>query len=92
MTSILKKIVDKNKFNKKQKSKVTKIIKDLKRYHEWFIKFRDPNKTGLVSILHPWESGYDNSPLWDIPMNKVKLEKNLKYKRGDVKVDRKSVV
>ena len=77
MASILKKIVDKNKFNKKQKSKVIKIIKDLKRYHEWFIKFRDPNKTGLVSILHPWESGYDNSPLWDIPMNKVKLEKNL---------------
>ena len=86
MASILKKIVDKNKFNKKQKSKVIKIIQDLKRYHEWFIKFRDPNKTGLVSILHPWESGYDNSPLWDIPMNKVKLEKNLKYKRGDIKV------
>ena len=86
MASILKKIVDKNKFNKKQKSKVIKINQDLKRYHEWFIKFRDPNKTGLVSILHPWESGYDNSPLWDIPMNKVKLEKNLKYKRGDIKV------
>ena len=86
MTSILKKIIDKNKLNKKQKLKVIKIIKDLKKYHEWFIKFRDPNKSGLVSILHPWESGYDNSPLWDIPMNKVKLEKNLKYKRGDIKV------
>ena len=86
MASILKKIVDKNNFNKKQKSKVIKIIKDLKRYHEWFIKFRDPNKTGLVSILHPWESGYDNSPIWDVPMEKVTIEKNLKYKRADNKL------
>ena len=86
MTSVLKKIVEKNELNKKQKLKVIKIVKNLNKYHEWFIKFRDPKKTGLVSILHPWESGYDNSPLWDIPMSKVKVEKDLKYKRGDVKV------
>ena len=36
--------------------------------------------------MHPWESGYDNSPLWDDPMSKVKVPKNLKYKRGDNKV------
>merc|ERR1711991_606966 len=71
MTSLLKEI---------------KIVKNLNKYHEWFIKFRDPKKTGLVSILHPWESGYDNSPLWDIPMSQIKVEKDLKYKRGDVKV------
>ena len=86
MTSVLKKIVEKNELNKKQKLKVIKIVKNLNKYHEWFIKFRDPKKTGLVSILHPWESGYDNSPLWDIPMSKIKVEKDLKYKRGDVKV------
>ena len=49
-------------------------------------KFRDPKKKGLISILHPWESGYDNSSIWDDPMSKVKVEKNLKYKRGDIKV------
>ena len=86
MASILKKILDKNALNKKQFIKIKKIVKKLKKYHEWFIKYRDPDKTGLVSILHPWESGYDNSPLWDAPLNKIKLEKNLKYKRGDIKV------
>ena len=35
--------------------------------------------------MHPWESGYDNSPIWDEPMNKVKIEKNIKYKRADNK-------
>ena len=86
LATILKKILDKNKINKKQFLEVKKIIKKIRKYHEWFIKFRDPKKTGLVSILHPWESGYDNSPIWDSPMNKVIVEKNLKYKRADNKV------
>ncbi len=29
---------------------------------------RDPNNTGVVAILHPWESGMDNSPAWDESM------------------------
>ncbi len=82
---IIKLILDKNKI-KKEKAEFKKIIKGVLKYHKWFIKFRDPNNSGLVSILHPWESGYDNSPLWDDPMSKVKIPKNLKYKRGDNKV------
>jgi len=86
LATILKQILDKNKISQKQLHEVKKIIKKIKKFHEWFIKFRDPKKTGLVSILHPWESGYDNSPIWDEPMNKVKIEKNIKYKRADNKV------
>ena len=58
----------------------------IKKNLEWFIRYRDPNNTGLISILHPWESGYDNSPLWDKPMSKIKIDKNLKYKRKDNKI------
>ena len=83
---ILKKILDKNKIKTSEKVKIKSIVKKLKKYHDWLIKYRDPKNTGLVSILHPWESGYDNSPLWDYSMNEVKVEKNLKYKRGDNKV------
>ena len=79
-------ILDKNKISNKQTKEVKKIVKKIIRSHEWFIKFRDPNKTGLVSILHPWESGYDNSPIWDDPMERVTIEKNLKYKRADNKL------
>ena len=86
LATILKEILNKNKINKTQLLNIKKIIKKIKKFHEWFIQFRDPKKTGLVSILHPWESGYDNSPLWDEPMNKVKIEKNIKYKRADNKV------
>ena len=86
LSTILKLILDKNKISNKQTKEVKKIVKKIIRFHEWFIKFRDPKKTGLVSILHPWESGYDNSPIWDEPMEKVTIEKNLKYKRADNKL------
>ena len=83
---ILKRILDKNKIKDKESSKIKSMLKKIKKYHEWLIKYRDPKKKGLVSILHPWESGYDNSPLWDNPMEMIKIQKNLTYKRGDNKV------
>ena len=81
---VLKRILDKNII--KDEGKIKSIIKKVKKYHKWLIKYRDPKNSGLVSILHPWESGYDNSPLWDEPLNAIKIEKNLKYVRGDNKV------
>ena len=83
---VLKKIIENNKFNDDQDSRILKILKKIKKYHEWFIKFRDPNKTGLVSILHPWESGYDNSPIWDDAMNNISVDKELNYQRRDLEV------
>ena len=83
---MLKKILDKKTIENSEVFKIKSMIKKIKKYHEWLIKYRDPKKTGLVSILHPWESGYDNSPLWDYSMKEIKIEKNLKYKRGDNKV------
>ena len=82
----LKKIIENNQFNDDQNSRILKILIKIKKYHEWFIKFRDPNKTGLVSILHPWESGYDNSPIWDEPMNNILVDKELNYQRRDLEV------
>lgn len=33
-------------------------------WHHWLFRARDPEGTGLVAILHPWESGTDNSTRW----------------------------
>jgi mannosylglycerate hydrolase len=35
------------------------------RFHQWLKKIRDPEDAGLVAIVHPWESGMDNSPSFD---------------------------
>lgn len=43
----------------------------LDRWHRFLRTARDPDGTGLVTILHPWESGLDNSPRWDRPLSRV---------------------
>ena len=40
-------------------------------WHRWWIDARDPDGIGLVGMLHPWESGMDNSPCWDAPLASV---------------------
>ena len=86
VATALKLIITRNKLNKNQKKRVILLIKKLKKYHDWFYKYRDPKNTGLVSIIHPWESGLDNSPLWDSSLKKIKIDKKLSYKRRDLEV------
>ena len=35
-------------------------------YYKALKKERDPDNDGLISIIHPWESGWDDSPRWDV--------------------------
>ncbi|WP_299553493.1 trehalase family glycosidase [Seonamhaeicola sp.] len=53
----------------KDKEATLKFIEDLidKVYfnHDYFYRHRDPENEGLVYIYHNWESGTDNSPIWD---------------------------
>ncbi|MCZ7423242.1 MULTISPECIES: hypothetical protein [unclassified Micromonospora] len=46
---------------------------------------RDVGGAGLASIVHPWESGLDNSPAWDEPMSAVAAEAAVMraYRRRD---------
>lgn len=34
-------------------------------YFQWWEDVRDPDRDGLISVIHPWESGIDASPLYD---------------------------
>ncbi len=90
IATVIKKIVDQNKLNQSQFKRVQAIIKKLKKYLDWFFNYRDINKIGLASIIHPWESGLDNSPIWDSALDKVKIEENLTYERRDLNISRSS--
>jgi len=39
-----------------------KMLPKLIKYHEWIYDSRDPKNKGLAIIIHPWESGLDNTP------------------------------
>lgn len=47
------------------------LLPKIHAWHQWFYRCRDPQGTGLVAILHPWESGRDNSVDWDAAFEKV---------------------
>lgn len=34
-------------------------------YHSWLYNERDPHKEGLVLLIHPYETGLDNTPPWE---------------------------
>ncbi|UJR32736.1 hypothetical protein I4U23_020195 [Adineta vaga] len=55
------------------------------RSHRWWLKARDPDKCGLVAILHPWESGSDNSPAWDEALARVSTITKTEIRRQDTK-------
>jgi hypothetical protein len=52
--------------------------------HKYFMENRDPEKSGAITIYHPWESGLDNSPRWDVPLSKVEPKNLIQYKRLDI--------
>jgi len=53
-------------------------------YHQWLYEERDPNQSGLVTLIHPYESGMDSTPPWINQLHKhhrpwwVKPYKSLK--------------
>src|SRR5215831_1226930 len=50
-----------------------------KKFHNYLLKYRDPERSGLVTIFHPWESGLDDSPVWDDALSRIKIQKILKF-------------
>jgi neutral trehalase len=46
-----------------------KVLPSLVKYHEWLYAERDPHGEGLVLQIHPYETGFDNTPPW---MNRLR--------------------
>ena len=60
------------------------LLPKLLAYHRWFHSVRDPDGEGIVSVLHPWETGMDNSPAWDEALARVQVAADLEaYVRRD---------
>jgi glycogen debranching enzyme len=63
---------------------LNRIYPKLMSFHKYLMTDRDPEKSGLVTILHPWESGLDDSPLWDEALSNIRIQHLLKFERLDV--------
>lgn len=52
-------------------------------WHRWFYDCRDPQGTGLVAVIHPWETGRDNSVDWDAAFERVPTDGVMPFTRRD---------
>jgi hypothetical protein len=53
------------------KAFLQELMPGLVRWHEYLYRERTRGDDGLVEIWHPWESGMDNSPLWDEALARI---------------------
>jgi hypothetical protein len=55
------------------KAFLARVFGRLAAQHAYLAERRDAGGGGLAAIVHPWESGLDNSPAWDAPLAAVEL-------------------
>ena len=60
------------------------LLNGLNRWHDWFYRTRDPQREGLVAVIHPWESR-DNTIDWDEGFERVPTGGVVPYQRNDLK-------
>ena len=65
------------------RSHLEKLFPRILAWHRWFARIRDPSGEGLAVIVHPWESGRDNSPEWDEPARRIDTSSIGPYQRRD---------
>jgi len=59
--------------NSEVKDFVRHLYPKVVHYHSFLYNYRDPHSEGLFYIFHPWESGRDNSPIWDESMDQIEI-------------------
>lgn len=65
------------------RSFLDRIYPHLYAYHEFFYRDRNPDGDGLIVVLHPWESGLDNSPPYLDAGRDVRMTSRPHYTRLD---------
>jgi glycogen debranching enzyme len=83
LASAVRRMLDHAKDRAAAEAQVATIYPRLVAWHAWWERARDPQGTGLVAIVHPWESGMDNSPAWDEPIARVPRTTKGTYQRRD---------
>ncbi|MEM7162454.1 MAG: trehalase family glycosidase [Bacteroidota bacterium] len=73
---VLENLLIKHRENDQLNSFVKYLYPKIVKSHRWFYTCRDPEREGLTYIFHPWESGRDNSPLWDKSLDRIDLEES----------------
>src|SRR5947199_3792473 len=75
----------------KKRDFITTLLPCLMAYHNHLKRYRDPEDCGLLTIVHPWESGTDDSPRWDSILHRIDLNMIPSDIKADVDQNRKDI-
>jgi glycogen debranching enzyme len=64
------------------RSFLEEVVPALDAWHQWLHRERSLDDSGLVSILHPWESA-DNAPRFDAALGRIEPLEALPFSRSD---------
>jgi len=64
---------------------VREVYPALLRWHRWLHTARDADGSALACIIHPWESGTDDSPRWLHLFERIQPEALPEFQRGDTR-------
>ncbi len=79
----VKRLFERASDKERAEARARALLPKIDAWHHWFYRDRDPRGEGLVAILHPWESGRDNSIDWDEAFERVPTEGVEPYTRRD---------
>jgi len=63
--------------------RIAALAPKLEASHQFFASNRDPLAWGGVAVAHPWESGRDNCPSWDQPLQTIDPKRAPSFRRVD---------
>ena len=75
----------------KKRDFIKNVLPSIMAYHDYLKRYRDPEDCGLLTIVHPWESGTDDSPRWDSVLNRIDLNIIPTDIKTDVDLNRKDI-
>ena len=76
----------------KKRDFITTLLPSLMAYHDHLKRYRDPEDCGLITIVHPWESGTDDSPRFDTILNRIDLNNIPAEIKAHIDLNRKDAV
>ncbi|WP_435270151.1 MGH1-like glycoside hydrolase domain-containing protein [Streptomyces sp. 1222.5] len=63
---------------------LARVYPRLAAWHRYLLHRRDLGGGWLVSVVHPWEQGMDNSPCWDAPLARITPAPARSFRRADL--------
>jgi hypothetical protein len=86
----LEKIINFENYQNQFDDNIVTLVEGIDKFHTFLFEYRDPYDENLVTIIHPWESGLDNLPIFDQAnanakdtLNALNIEQQIK-KREDL--------